>query len=66
MRPHRCPVCLGRGLMPRGFYDTDMGARNSAVGDEPCRTCLGKGLIWELEESDVIQPQPTEKGSTQK
>lgn len=64
MIPHLCPVCLGRGFLPAGFYNL-MGVASS-LNDEPCRTCLGKGVIWELEESDVIQPQPTEKGSTQK
>lgn len=40
-KPHRCPVCEGRGFVPAGFY-------GSQVGTNPieCRACGGKGIVW--------------------
>lgn len=45
----RCPVCEGRGLLPRGFYEA-VGCESWAVGDlgpETCRSCAGHGYVWE-------------------
>lgn len=47
--PHECPVCLGRGLVPIGFYSVAQGrqqvARTGAT-EELCRACDGKGVLW--------------------
>lgn len=44
----RCPVCEGRGLVPRGFYEA-VGCESWTVGDfgpETCRSCAGHGYVW--------------------
>lgn len=44
----RCPVCLGRGWMPAGFYTVDPNLTHfscSTTATETCRTCGGKGTI---------------------
>lgn len=45
MTPWTCPVCQGRGFVPPGFYNS-LGIA-SELKTEVCRTCLGKGAIWE-------------------
>lgn len=54
MTPHRCPVCLGRGFVPAGFYRPGENPIASFLDDEPCRTC-DKGVIWELEKQDEVE-----------
>lgn len=44
--PFRCPVCGGRGIVPNGFYMIYADTTNSSTA-EPCRTCNGRGVIWE-------------------
>lgn len=47
--PHTCPVCKGCGIMPpeqRWLYELE-GAK--LEDDEPCRPCLGIGIVWEPE-----------------
>ena len=47
-RPHRCPVCEGRGTVELGFYDgtQQLNQTTSTVPPmEPCRACSG-GVIW--------------------
>lgn len=44
MKPHKCPVCDGKGKMPMGFYREGMA--------EECRSCEGRGLVW------PPQPEP--------
>ena len=44
--PVRCPVCLGKGLLPQGFYDFGPvipGTGANAV--EKCRSCGGRGIV---------------------
>ena len=47
----RCPVCLGNGLVPNGFYSTtnQEGGRlywiSASTEPEMCRSCSGKGWI---------------------
>lgn len=40
IKPHTCPVCDGCGEVPDGFY------RRSYTGDIKCRSCEGKGIVW--------------------
>lgn len=41
-----CPVCLGRGFVPSGFYDsTGLNWVSSTTGNETCRSCNGKGYV---------------------
>ena len=47
----KCPVCLGNGLVPNGFYSTtrqEYGClvwTTGGVDPEICRTCDGKGFV---------------------
>ena len=47
----KCPVCLGNGLVPDGFYGTtrqEDGCLLWTSGDansEICRSCDGKGYV---------------------
>jgi len=43
--PHTCPVCLGRGEMPPGFYSNSADVRFP----ETCKKCKGNRIIWEEE-----------------
>jgi hypothetical protein len=45
--PFRCPVCEGRGSMPRGFYDRSTTV--SSLEPEQCRACRGCGIVWASE-----------------
>ena len=41
-----CPICLGRGFVPSGFYDsTGLNWVSSTTGKETCRSCNGKGYV---------------------
>ena len=45
-----CPVCLGRGFVPRGFYhrpdDPPERLRDGRGLTETCRGCQGRGIVW--------------------
>lgn len=41
--PHKCPVCLGRGLVDVNFYTNSRVGTSS--GDVECRSCF-KGIIF--------------------
>lgn len=43
----RCPVCMGRGLVPNSFYATTsgIGSTTQTYLPEKCRTCNGAGVI---------------------
>ena len=51
MHVEKCPVCLGNGLVPNGFYSTarqEYGAlvwASAGVNPELCKSCDGKGYI---------------------
>lgn len=42
----KCPVCNGTGKVPFGFYDAPYVNYTSFSWGEVCRSCLGKGIIW--------------------
>ena len=44
-RPHLCPVCLGKGTVPAGFYGH--GDLTGTLQPETCRTCSGFGMVWD-------------------
>ena len=53
MKPHICPVCKGNGLVPNGFYAQTSGVWSStSTESEKCRTCNGKGIVWEEDYDD--------------
>ena len=60
----RCPVCMGKGLVPNNFYATTsgIGSTTQTYLPEKCRTCNGAGVI--------ILPypklQPTAEGAERK
>lgn len=40
-----CPVCGGKGLVPKGFYDVSSNLSTTSATPETCRSCGGKGYI---------------------
>lgn len=46
-----CPVCGGKGLVPKGFYDVSSNLddvyKTTSTTPETCRSCGGKGYIIE-------------------
>lgn len=46
-QPYTCSVCLGRGIVPSGFY-TSTGNTwvTTATSPEQCKSCNGTGVVW--------------------
>ena len=42
--PHACPICVGRGTVPKNFYSG--GTMTTDLTPEQCRSCLGTGILW--------------------
>lgn len=43
---HECPVCIGRGTVPAGFYESSGPTFTSAgMATVPCRGCGGNGVV---------------------
>ena len=50
MNPHKCPIFLGSGKVPVGFYNWPIGnieTCSSCSFTEKCRQCDGNGILWE-------------------
>lgn len=62
MNPHGCPICLGRGFVPNGFYSTQTGywSGSSTLANETCRTCMGTGIVWEPTEIRMPDAEGTD------
>ncbi len=56
MSVHKCPVCEGRGQVPAGFYYQNSAPTVVNTCPETCRSCSGKGVIFEYDGSDFISP----------
>ncbi len=52
MKPYKCLVCEGRGIVSNGFYSFgyEPTSSTSPVTPEVCKSCNGTGIIWEVEE----------------
>ena len=44
--PHVCPVCVGRGFVRGGFYQSTDSTALIHSTTEICRTCNGEGVLW--------------------
>ena len=46
--PHRCPVCMGTGVVPLGTYSGTVGqfTFTTVPLTEMCRSCGGTGIVW--------------------
>ncbi len=59
MKPYKCPVCEGKGMVPGGFYDI---LPNNTTLSYPapvsCRSCGGTGVIWDPEIPIKVAPYP--------
>ena len=45
-RPHKCPVCGGKGIVPQGFYSTTGYTWGStSTAPDQCRSCGGRGIV---------------------
>ena len=51
MKPYRCPICNGTGIVPGGFYFSVNGYSTSTNTTEMCRQCQGSGLVWGIDDS---------------
>jgi hypothetical protein len=52
-RPYLCPVCHGKGTVPSSFYFDIINFGYSTTSgdyDVACKTCYGRGVIFEEEE----------------
>ena len=51
-----CPVCMGRGFVQSGFYNSTSNTYiTSTTGNETCRSCNGKGYVgYECVKSDSV------------
>ncbi len=51
MGVYKCPVCEGRGLVAEGFYNIGSNVYQSTSTNPTttCRTCNGKGIVWDAE-----------------
>ena len=50
MKPYRCPICNGTGIVPGGFYLSVNGCCSATQATEMCRQCQGSGIIWGVED----------------
>lgn len=50
MKPYRCPICNGTGIVPGGFYFSVNGYSASTNTTEMCRQCQGSGLVWGIDD----------------
>lgn len=49
MRPYQCIVCLGKGIVRKGFYEISSVPNDTAdktIPTESCRACNGTGVLW--------------------
>lgn len=49
MGVYKCPVCEGRGHVPAGFYHTYQPPTVVNTCPETCRSCNGKGVIFDTD-----------------
>lgn len=46
-KPFTCPVCIGRGFVSGGFYNsTGNSWVTTTTAPEPCRSCNETGAVW--------------------
>ena len=45
IKPFKCPICKGRGIVPGGFYTAVGDTWSSNCITEKCRQCNGLGII---------------------
>ena len=58
--PHRCPVCLGKGIVPAGFYLSATDAITvGSTAPETCKSCQGSGIVRGKEPGTYVVPQNT-------
>jgi len=46
-----CPVCKGRGFVPKGFY---LKGETTSANNDGCRNCGGGGVVWVKQEGTYI------------
>jgi len=47
MTVYCCPVCVGKGIVPNGFYRTTNDSWTSSdAAPEKCKSCNGGGVIY--------------------
>lgn len=64
MKPYQCPICLGCGNVPGGFYNVVAGHIDgwiSASSSEMCRACNSSGVIYDGGLKECETKEETEK-----
>lgn len=67
MKPYKCPVCNGNGQVPGGFYLGTGEELTSDTSFEECRSCVGKGIVWESDclkyelGREILEPKKEKK-----
>ena len=62
MSINRCPICVGCGNVPGGFYNcVPGGTPTSCNTSEICRACDGRGIIYEGGLKECETKEETEK-----
>ena len=54
MKPYKCPICSGSGLVPNGFYGF-ISPSDSSTTPICCRSCGGSGIIWSTEKTSKVE-----------
>lgn len=50
-----CPICLGKGVVSPGFYETGAYSLTTGWIDEKCRSCNGSGVLYDPVPSQNIK-----------
>jgi len=56
-----CPICQGKGLVIKGFYDNvqnETMTTGNLLETEECRTCKGLGIVWDTVSNAPYYPLP--------
>lgn len=51
MKPYKCPICNGKGIVSGGFYKSVNEYCSTTNVTETCQQCGGCGIIWGNEDS---------------
>ena len=51
MKPYKCPICDGKGIVSGGFYKSVNEYCSTTNMTETCQQCGGGGIIWGNEDS---------------
>lgn len=59
MGVYKCPVCEGKGQVIAGFYSDSAVTKASNTCTEVCRSCKGKGIVFDSEAFNEVDQHST-------